>query len=139
MSDERFAPPESELESYDRGASPALWNPDAAGVWSILFTPVFGSYLLLKNCQAIGDVDKIQAGRLWLGISVVMLIVSAMLPLVGLGYIILWYFLWQAKQTAIIRARWGANYQRRSWAAPLAIALGLSLCFGLINLLLRSP
>ena len=139
MSDEHFAPPKADLEAHDGQPSPPLWNPNAAGLWSLLFSPVFGSYLVLKNWQAIGAADKIQLGRLWLGVSVAMLIVSSLFPLGGFGYIIVWYFLWQSKQTEFVRARWGASYQRRGWAIPLAIAFGIALGVGLINALMNAP
>jgi len=43
-----YAPPAADLEARELGAVPALWNPNAAEAWSLLFTPIFGSILLLQ-------------------------------------------------------------------------------------------
>ena len=41
-SDERYLPPQSEdLGSRTGQEAPALWNPNAAACWSLLFSPYF--------------------------------------------------------------------------------------------------
>ena len=54
-----YSPPQSNTVSPPDSPAPSLWNPDVAGAWSLLFTPIFGSVLLLKNWRAIGREDKI--------------------------------------------------------------------------------
>ena len=71
-----YAPPTANVEAGENKAAPALWNPNAAGAWSLLFTPIFGSFLLLKNWREIGADDKVRSARTWLIVSVVMLVPS---------------------------------------------------------------
>ena len=123
--------------------APRLWNPDAAGAWSLLFTPVFGSILLLKNWQAIGREDKIGTARIWLIISIVMFVLMIVVNLaINVTifnvsfvidrsflwyYIFIWYFAWQKPQTKYVKEQWGKNYPRKSWKKPLLIVFG---CWG---------
>ena len=49
MQDDRYAPPLAPVAdprpSGAFGAAPPLWNPNAAGFWSLLFSPAFGAFL----------------------------------------------------------------------------------------------
>lgn len=117
-----YAAPKADVEAPPDGTAPVLWNPNAAGAWSLLFTPIFGSILLLKNWRAIGLEDKVRSARIWLIASVVMLIPVMLIGFVGLVYIIVWYFAWQKPQATFVRERWGTDYPRKSWAQPLLIA-----------------
>lgn len=122
-----FAPPKAVLEGVAVVAedAPMLWNPDAAGAWSLLFTPVFGSILVRKNWKAIGDEDKVRQGAIWLGASIVMLLATIFIGILGFFYIIVWYFAWQRPQAQFIRERWGKDYPRKGWIVPLLAALGI--------------
>ena len=119
-----YAPPTANLETRESEAAPALWNPNAAGAWSLLFTPIFGSVLLLKNWREIGADDKVRTARIWLVVSVVMLVPTMVAGLVGFIYIIVWYFAWQKPQATFVKERWGDDYPRKPWGLPLLIALG---------------
>jgi hypothetical protein len=44
---------------------PALWNPNAAAGWSLLFTPAFGAFLHSRNAGAIGRHSEAKANKLW--------------------------------------------------------------------------
>ena len=122
-----FAPPKAVLDGVAVVAedAPMLWNPDAAGAWSLLFTPVFGSILVRKNWKAIGDEDKARQGAIWLGASIVMLLATIFIGILGFFYIIVWYFAWQRPQAQFIRERWGKDYPRKGWIVPLLAALGI--------------
>jgi len=122
-----FAPPKAVLDGVAVVAedAPMLWNPDAAGAWSLLFTPVFGSILVRKNWKAIGDEDKARQGAIWLGASIVILLATIFIGILGFFYIIVWYFAWQRPQAQFIRERWGKDYPRRGWIVPLLAALGI--------------
>lgn len=124
MTPSPYAPPKASLETGAGDVAPALWNPDAAGVWSVFLTPVFGSTLLLRNWQAIGDESRARTGRIWLIASVIMLVVSGFVPLLGFVYLVTWYFLWQRKQTKYVRERWGTDYPRKKWGKAVAIGVG---------------
>ncbi|HEX3059027.1 MAG TPA: hypothetical protein VHP62_06660 [Usitatibacter sp.] len=122
-----FEPPKAALDGVAVVAeeAPVLWNPDAAGAWSLLFTPVFGSVLVRKNWKAIGDEDKARQGTIWLGVSIVMLLATLFTGILGFLYIIVWYFAWQRPQAQFIRERWGKNYPRKGWSVALLAALGI--------------
>jgi len=122
-----FEPPKAALDGVAVVAeeAPVLWNPDAAGAWSLLFTPVFGSVLVRKNWKAIGDEDKARQGTIWLGVSIVMLLATLFTGILGFLYIIVWYFAWQRPQAQFIRERWGKDYPRKGWIVPLLAALGI--------------
>lgn len=118
-----YAAPTAALSKENADVAPPLWNPDAAGAWSLLFTPIFGSILLLKNWQAIGDQKWVKAAKIWLAVSIFMLFPSVFFPLVGLIYIIVWYFAWQRNQTRYVKERWGTDYPRKNWGLPIALGL----------------
>jgi len=122
-----FEPPKAALDGVAVVAedAPVLWNPDAAGAWSLMFTPVFGSVLVRKNWRAIGDEDKARQGTIWLGASIVMLLATIFTGILGFLYIIVWYFAWQRPQAQFIRERWGKDYPRKGWSIPLLVALGV--------------
>jgi hypothetical protein len=124
-----YAPPAADLEARELGAVPALWNPNAAGAWSLLFTPIFGSILLLENWRAIGMDDKVKAARWWLIASALMFIPTMILGAVGFIYLIVWYFAWQKPQARFVTERWGSGYPRKSWGKPLLIGFGCWLGF----------
>lgn len=117
-----YAAPESGLDRKS-AAAPALWNPNACGLWSLLFTPVFGSFLVMKNWEAIGEEDRASTARVWFGLSIVMAIISLFGGLVGFIWLIIWYFASQKKQMKYVIATYGDNYPRRSWGKPVLIGL----------------
>jgi len=122
-----YAPPQSNPEVSTTVAAMPLWNPDAAGAWSLLFTPVFGSILLLKNWRAMGRDDKLTSARVWLIISIIMFLPTFLVGGIGFIYLIIWYFAWQRPQTRYVKSQWGKEYPRKSWKKPLLIAFG---CWG---------
>jgi len=133
-----YAPPKADLERMAVPvAVPALWNPGAAASWSLLFSPLFGAILHMKNWQAMGETQKAASARAWaIGIGVffiLLAIVSVVLPeskaidslsrFLGLGLLLTWYFASGKPQQAHVRAKFGENYPRRGWSKPLLLAL----------------
>ncbi|RLL47225.1 hypothetical protein D9K79_07255 [Acinetobacter cumulans] len=43
-----------------------LWNPNAAGCWALLVTPICSSYLLYKNAQKLNDLDATSKAKNWM-------------------------------------------------------------------------
>src|SRR3990172_9439245 len=85
--------PAQPLDNQGYGTAPALWNPEAAGGWSLIFTPIFGAILVLKNWQALGAKEKIRGAQLWLIASIIMVVVQILvgIPLLFV-YLVIWYF-----------------------------------------------
>ena len=127
-----YESPKTAATTESSDVAPSLWNPDAAGIWSLFLTPIFGSTLVLMNWQAIGEEPRVRAGRIWLAVSVLMLIASSFVPALALIYIITWYFAWQRKQTRFVNERWGKDYPRKGWGVPLLIGIAGVAAFSVV-------
>ena len=110
--------------------APSLWNPNAAGLWSILLTPTFGSYLLWKNWAEIADAEKARSAKKWLIVSAALILPTIMSAYIGLVYMFVWYFAFQKNQAQYVQSSWGENYIRKGWAKPLLV--GFSIFFVII-------
>lgn len=114
-----------------------LWNPHAALVWSLAFSPAFGAWLQVHNCEALGDADGALTARRWLAASIGVLAVQALVRALetrlnsesgftmglGLAYTLVWIVGAALPHAALVRARAGTAYPRRQWDAPLFIAV----------------
>ena len=155
MDANRYAPPNADVPeaagtSRRRAfAAPALWNPNGAANWCLLFSPIFGAWLHMKNWQALGEPGKAASARLWVIVSAVLIVGLSLLgamnplgPLLGLGrlsafvLLISWYFASARPQARYVQERFGRDYPRKGWLAPLLLALaaivGYSVMVGLI-------
>jgi hypothetical protein len=147
-----YAPPKADVADVVQGqASPALWNPNAAASWSLLFSPVFGAALHMKNWQALGEPEKAAASRVWviagIAVFVVLALLGAFLPdekaldaisrAVAIGLLLSWYLAGARHQTAYVKARFGNAYPRKGWLKPLSLAVlaivGFVLAMGLVG------
>ena len=128
MSEEFYKAPEAELMDHT-ATDAAVWNPDAAGAWSILFTPIFGSILVYKNWNSLGETELAAKSIKWIYISVFMAIVAGFVNLIGFIYLVTWYYLSQKEQSTYIRERHANMYNKKGWLIPLSIALLLSIGF----------
>jgi hypothetical protein len=118
-----YAPPQARVDDAV-GAAPALWNPNAAANWSLLFSPVFGSLLVYLNWKAIGDEHQTKTAQVWLALSIAVLALSMVLDsrAPALPWLIIWYFSSARKQATFVKERYGNNYPRKRWGKPLGIA-----------------
>ena len=116
-------------------APPALWNPNSAACWSLLFSPAFGAFLHARNADSLGRTEEAKANRMWFYISVAFLVftlVSVIIPAIpdaifrvaGIGLLLGWYFSLGKKQIKYVKDTWQDRYQRKSWTKPLLIAFG---------------
>jgi amino acid transporter len=126
--------PAQPLNNQGYGTAPVLWNPEAAGAWSLIFNPIFGSILVLMNWQALGVKEKVRNAQIWLAVSIIMLVIlfflpSTLLSLVAVTYLLIWYFSAAKPQAKFIREKWGKDYPRKSWLWPLLIAFGILFIF----------
>lgn len=116
------------------GRPPALWNPKAAALWSLLFTPAFGAFLHAQNADAMRRVHEAKANRIWVYVSVAyvgLAFASIFIPipegLVGLtsiGLLLGWYLSLAKKQVMYVKVTWPDGYERKPWKKSLLIAFG---------------
>jgi hypothetical protein len=134
--------------------SPALWNPNAAANWSLMFTPAFGAYLHMLNWRAMGEEQRAAASMKWFLVGIALLLVYAVVGIAMpdsvaadsltrvLPFIFLmsWYFGSARAQAKAVRERFGSNYTKKSWGKPLGIAvlgvLGFFLAIFVLALIL---
>ena len=131
-------------------AAPALWNPNSAALWSLLFSPVFGAWLQMRNWQALGQEDKARLSWNWCIGSVVVLIASIIAALLlpethwfqklgnRFGFILLitWYLANGKSQVAYVKERFGKEYPRKGWGLPLLVAFGTLIALFLVVVVL---
>jgi hypothetical protein len=147
MNENPYAPPGSEPGANAASAeAPALWNPEAAAGWSLIFTPIFGALLHRRNWLALGEPAKAGQQRAWIFATVMLLLLtvtlSVLLPehrgvdvgarFAGLAILLAWYFSTAKHQRLYVEARFGKTYPRKSWTQPLLLGvLGLAGLLGL--------
>ena len=112
--------PDADLEEDH---TPVLWDPDLLGLATLVFTPIFGSVLLGKNWQALGEAAEAKVAKRWLIASLVMLIPCLAMPAVYVAYYIAWYFIALRKQMSYVQVRYRGVYRRQFWALPLFFGL----------------
>jgi len=116
-------------------SSPTLWNPKAAAVWCLLFSPAFGAYLHARNAETLGRPEEAKANRMWFFISLAyfgVILISVFFPAIpdqvfrlgALGLLFGWHFSVGRKQIEFVRENYQDQYQRKPWAKPLLIAFG---------------
>jgi len=141
-----YAPPRSTVADAGGQHAPPLWNPNAATLWSLLFTPIFGAILHMKNWQALGEPARAATAKHWaIGCGVFTIassIFAVLLPessvlntlfrLSGLVLLLTWYYANGKEQVEHVKQRFGDGYPRRSWAVPLS--LGFAAVFALLIL-----
>lgn len=114
---------------------PALWNPNAAACWSLLFTPAFGAFLHARNAESLGRADEVKTNRVWFYVSMAYLgsvLLSIFVPAIPeawfrvapIGLLLLWYFTAAKKQITYVQATFRDGYQRKPWDKPLLIGFG---------------
>lgn len=135
------------------GSAPALWNPQAAALWSLLFSPVFGAWLHALNWRALGDPARQRRSARWMLVGLAIgvfyvvvqltwrdeLIAGRVSSATGFAYLLAWYLGPGLEQVRLVRARHGDAYVRRAWGKVLLIAVGVSLAYfvlaGVVGLL----
>jgi len=131
-----YAPPKSNVADIGRdGVSPAIWNPNSAANWSLVFSPAFGAYLHMMNWEALGEPAKAFVAKVWVWVTLLaiagMTLAAAFLPnlgyldglsrTVGLVLLLSWYFSSGRSQAEYVKSRYGKDYTRRSWGKPLLL------------------
>jgi hypothetical protein len=149
-----YAPPSAAVRDITTEAdtAPALWNPNAAANWSLLFSPVFGALVQMKNWQALGDDRRAATSKTWAIICLVITIVAGALTIpladnqvsltrpIGLVILITWYVANGKHQCSYVKETFGPDYPRKSWGLPLLYGvlaiIGLGILGGVLGLLM---
>jgi hypothetical protein len=120
-------------------SEPVIWNPTVIAVWSLVFTPIFGSWLCSKNWLFLGDEALSIAASRWLKVGLIYYpLVFFLQPwyhqytssvLVEMTLLIGLYFPWLAlsmyPQIKYAQKNKSSLNLTRSWRMPLTFALGL--------------
>ena len=111
---------------------PALWNPNAAAGWSLLFTPAFGAFLHSRNADAMGRHSEAKANKFWFyfiiayfGFTLIPIpfVPELFFRVTRLGLLLGWYFDLGKDQIKYVNLTWGNGYERKPWTKPLVTAL----------------
>jgi hypothetical protein len=147
MSQNPYAPPEAEVDGIalptPAAPAPALWNPNAAALWSLLLSPAFGAFLHMKNWAALGESGREDTSRKWffgliagyLALSIASIWlpesrhVDALSRGGGVGLLVGWYFADARSQIEYVLRRHGKGYPRRGWLAALLLGLAGLVAF----------
>ncbi|MCP4354754.1 MAG: sel1 repeat family protein, partial [Proteobacteria bacterium] len=129
-----------------------LWNPTAAILWGLLFSPAFSALLHSKNWAALGKEDKAKESMQWAisGIVIILLLtfsdvllgikipdaVGNVFPLIYLGS---WYFPLGREQSKYLKNEIDGNYKKRGWFKPIIIATVAMFIFFQLILLTVNP
>jgi len=149
-----YAPPKADVaDVVGSQVAPPLWNPNAAANWSLLFSPIFGAFLHMKNWQVLGEPAKASAAKVWvvvgIAVFVVLALASALVPnekatdglsrVVAIALLFSWYFASARHQAAYVKARFGTAYPRKGWSKALLLAVlalvGFVVALGAIGFL----
>jgi uncharacterized membrane protein YdjX (TVP38/TMEM64 family) len=99
---------------------PALWNPNAAGWWSLLFTPAFGAYLHARNADALGRTEEAKTNGIWFYASLsylVLVLFSVFIPQIpeavyrgaAIGLLVGWWVSTGKGQAQYVKDVWQKN------------------------------
>ena len=124
MSENPYQSPTSKLTGVQGNEkAPVLWNPDVAGLWSLLLSPVFGSIIISKNWKDLGERGKSNSSKVWVAVSVPAYILMYILPHAYTIYIIIWYFFQNRPQTKYLKKNFSGLYPKKGWLKPVLIAI----------------
>jgi hypothetical protein len=133
-----YTPPQASLTEVNQlDPSPPLWNPNAAAAWSLLFSPIFGSILHMKNWQALGKTKEAAASKRWvigcIAAMVAMIVLTFIFPesksidrwttFGGFVLLIAWYAASAREQIQFVTSGYGKDYVRRGWGKPFLYVL----------------
>lgn len=122
-------------------ATPPLWNPTGLANWSLLLTPLFGSYLVAENYKAMGKPTEAKEAMGWFYRGIAVLLLALLLSstsffgialLSYLIYLVSWNFKSARKQSHVILSEYGKDYERQPWGKVLAIGIAAMVVWQVI-------
>ena len=119
---------------------PAIWNPNAAANWSLLFSSAFGAYIQARNAEILGLKNEAKVQWKWFYVSLAWIvttpftvfgpgIATMLLNMVGLILLLVWYFTIGRKQAQFVKRTFGTSYSKLAWSKPLLVAFACLTCF----------
>ena len=145
--------------------TPALWNPKAAVWWSLLFFPL-GPILHFLNWEALGKKKEAKEAKKFFIIFCVFCVILAFIPADYARYLScgmfcawgMWGWGWFMKrgikiaeekgkptlgmtgkgQMEYVAEKYGTEYKRKSWLAPLAISFGILIVWCILGVAIES-
>lgn len=118
---------------------PKIWNPRAAALWSLLFSPLFGALVHARNWEVLGVPVKAKASMKWArGIGVALAIILFIIPLniegiggllriIGIIMLFSWFYAQGLSQIKFVKEKYGNSYEKKDWLKPLLIGAGCLL------------
>lgn len=123
-----------------------MWNPRIAANWSLLFSPVFGAFVQMKNWEALGEPARAQKSRNWaIGSAAfffALTLFSGLMPeskvidrlgsILTLVLLVVWYYADGKSQQVYVLGKFGKTYPKKGWGKPLLIGVAGVIGFVLI-------
>lgn len=125
-------PPSPPVGSEATVANPALYSMSTIGWCSLVFTIIWGAFLVRSNWLALGRPKEAKQSLNWawgfIALIVILQIVeatSASTTGSGPGWLfwLVWYFAGYKPQAKYVKEHYGDDYLRRSATAPVLIGL----------------
>jgi hypothetical protein len=119
------------------GKFPTMWNPGAAIAWSFPFTPIFGSFIQMKNWKQLGEIENEKKSMYWMCGSILFALTmtvfdanfeKANFSSIKFLYIAAWWFFDGRKQVKYFYDHI-PFFQKRSWKKPLSISLVIFIVY----------
>ena len=120
-----------------------LYHPNAASLWSLLLTPIFGAFCVMSNWRTLGMEKEAKRSKTWLAVLSVVLGLSFFLffsgpyCLIAFVALVLWHFMESRKQTQYLTEN-KIEYSRKSWKSVALKALAILVVAGAIDFALAA-
>lgn len=115
-----------------------LWNPSEIGALTLLFSPIFGAILTLKNWETLGEKARASKGLYWAYAYGAMLLYHLLRPIHILWYgafFIVWYFCELRPQIMIVKNKFRDSYSRKPFRKAIGIGIAAIVGYLVLGLL----
>lgn len=127
---------------------PALYNPTAACVLALLFTPIFGALLQARNWDALGEHGRARASRMWVRTTLWLLFIFVIMQAVfqnepfmqfgGLYFLVVTWASWMVttgwKQIGYVHELFGNDYPRERLGRVTIFAGGCWVIYSMVSI-----
>lgn len=110
-----------------------LYSPNAAGLWSLALSVVFGSWCIWQNYKTIGDEKAEKRSRIWMYSLVGIIVITLFLPdgvarYITVPLLLIWYFAEQRPQVKYLKDK-NIEFNKKPWKKPVCTAVAILLLF----------